>query len=118
MTSPLRAPFTRFEGPQGNAELAEEVRGSGARKAVGELVTCPFCLGPWVATALTAGLTFAPGVARPAMGVFSGWRSPTSCSSATRPRSSAPTPRSTRDLTVALSGSSGSGDASDPGCLR
>jgi uncharacterized protein DUF1360 len=71
VTSPVRAPFTRFEGPQGNAELAEEVRGSGTRKAVGELLTCPFCLGPWVATALTAGLTFAPAVTRPAMGVFS-----------------------------------------------
>jgi hypothetical protein len=71
VTSPLRAPFTRFEGSRGDAELAEEVRGSGPRKAVGELVTCPFCLGPWVATALLAGQTFAPGVARPATTVFS-----------------------------------------------
>lgn len=71
VTSPVRAPFTRFEGSAGNAELTEEVRGSGPRKAVGELVTCPFCLGPWVATALVAGQTFLPGVARPATTVFS-----------------------------------------------
>ena len=71
VTSPVRAPFTRFEGSAGNAELTEEVRGSGPRKAIGELVTCPFCLGPWVATALVAGQTFLPGVARPATMVFS-----------------------------------------------
>ena len=39
VTSPLRAPFTRFEGSAGDAELAETVTGTGARKAVGELVT-------------------------------------------------------------------------------
>ena len=60
VTSPMRAPFTRFQGADGDAELREEVRGQGGRKAVGELVSCPFCLAPWVVTALSAGLTFAP----------------------------------------------------------
>ena len=60
ITSPLRAPFARFAGTSGEAELAEEVRGSGARKAIGELVTCPFCLGQWVATALAFGLVLTP----------------------------------------------------------
>lgn len=60
VTSPLRAPFTRFAGTSGEAELAEEVRGQGPRKAVGELVTCPFCLGQWVATAFAFGLVLAP----------------------------------------------------------
>ncbi|MFJ9847052.1 DUF1360 domain-containing protein [Kitasatospora sp. NPDC101155] len=64
VTSPLRAPFTRFEGTTGPAELAEDVRGTGARKAVGELVTCPFCTGLWVATACTAGSIFAPHATR------------------------------------------------------
>jgi hypothetical protein len=64
VTSPLRAPFTRFKGTQGPAELEEEVRGSGARKAIGEMVTCPFCLGLWVATAVTAGSVFAPRATR------------------------------------------------------
>ncbi|MCQ4079351.1 DUF1360 domain-containing protein [Streptomyces sp. RB6PN25] len=50
VTSPLRAPFTRFEGTTGPAELAEQVRGRGTRKAIGELLTCPFCTSLWVAT--------------------------------------------------------------------
>src|SRR5579871_4420410 len=58
--SPLRAPFTRYAGVSGEAELAEEVRGHGLKKAVGELVTCPFCLGQWVATLFWGGLVLAP----------------------------------------------------------
>ncbi|GAA4883181.1 DUF1360 domain-containing protein [Kitasatospora terrestris] len=64
VTSPLRAPFTRFQGASGPAELDEDVRGSGVRKAVGELVTCPFCTGLWVATAITVGSLFAPRATR------------------------------------------------------
>ncbi|MFE6746439.1 DUF1360 domain-containing protein [Kitasatospora purpeofusca] len=64
VTSPLRAPFTRFEGTSAPAELKEEVRGTGARKAVGELVTCPFCVGLWAATACTAGSVLAPRATR------------------------------------------------------
>lgn len=71
VTSPLRAPFTRFSGTSGPAELAEEVRGHGLRKAVGELVTCPFCLGQWVATAFMFGLVFAPRPTRMMAGIFS-----------------------------------------------
>src|ERR671920_1586676 len=38
VTSPIRAPFTRFQGPAGPAEVAEEVREHGGVKhAVGEL---------------------------------------------------------------------------------
>ena len=70
VTSPLRAPFTRFAGTSGPAELAEEVRGTGLRKAVGELVTCPFCVGEWVATGLTAGLVLAPRATRAVAAVF------------------------------------------------
>jgi len=46
------------------------VRGSGARHAVGELVTCPFCTSIWVATGFTAGLIFAPRTARITAGTF------------------------------------------------
>jgi hypothetical protein len=66
VTSFLRAPFTRFKGQAGEAELAEEVRGTGPRHGIGELLTCPFCLGPWFAGAFVAGFTFAPGAARAA----------------------------------------------------
>ena len=64
VTSPLRAPFTRYSGTSGPAELAEEARGHGVRHAVGELITCPFCTGQWVATAYAAGMIFAPDATR------------------------------------------------------
>ena len=70
VTSPLRAPFTTFDGTSGEAELAEQVRGSGPRKAIGELVTCPFCLGQWVATGFVFGLVLAPRPTRLAASVF------------------------------------------------
>lgn len=60
ITSVLRAPFTRYEKPAGVAEVQETVRGNGVRHAVGELMTCPFCSGVWIAGALTAGLVLAP----------------------------------------------------------
>ena len=61
VTAPLRAPFTRFTGPGGPAEVQEEVRAEhGVRHSIGELMTCPFCLDVWVATAFTAGLVLAP----------------------------------------------------------
>jgi hypothetical protein len=71
VTSPLRAPFTRYVGPQGNAELHEEVRGSGVRHAVGELLTCPFCLAQWIATGLGTGLVLAPRPTRLVAGIMS-----------------------------------------------
>jgi uncharacterized protein DUF1360 len=64
VASPLRAPFTKFEGPSGPGELNESVEGTGATKATGELITCPFCLDQWVATAFLAGLVLAPRVTR------------------------------------------------------
>ncbi len=60
VTSALRAPFTQFQEPAGSGEVNESPRGSGFRKAVGELLTCPFCVGQWVASALAFGLVFAP----------------------------------------------------------
>lgn len=70
VTSPLRAPFTMFEGTAGPAELAEEPVGSGEEKAIGELVTCPFCAEVWVGTGLTAGLVFLPRLTRMVMSTF------------------------------------------------
>jgi hypothetical protein len=66
VTSPLRAPFTRYAEPAGAAELNEEVRdhGSSLRHGIGELITCPFCLAVWVATGLTGGLLLAPRLTR------------------------------------------------------
>jgi hypothetical protein len=70
VTSPLRAPVTRYTGPSGPAELAEEVRGTGAKHAFGELITCPFCLSQWVATAGIFGLVAAPRTTRAIASTF------------------------------------------------
>ncbi|MCM3920816.1 DUF1360 domain-containing protein [Frankia sp. AiPs1] len=71
VTSPLRAPFTRFRGQSGPAELAEDARESnGARHSLGELLTCPFCAAQWVATGFVFGLVVAPRFTRLAASVF------------------------------------------------
>lgn len=70
VTSPLRAPFTRYQGTAGPAELSEEVRGTGAQKAVGELISCPFCLSVWVATGFAAGLIYLPRTTRLVIGTL------------------------------------------------
>lgn len=64
LLSPVRAAFTRYEEPAGEGELNESVRGHGIRHAIGELISCPFCLGVWVATGLVGGLALAPRLAR------------------------------------------------------
>ena len=64
VTSPLRAPFTRYEEPAGEGEVNESVRGTGVQHAVGELLTCPFCLAVWISGGLTAGLVLAPRATR------------------------------------------------------
>lgn len=47
-----RAPFTRFEGDAPGPEVDESPRGDGLRRRVGELITCPFCIGQWAGSAL------------------------------------------------------------------
>jgi hypothetical protein len=70
VTSPLRAPFTEFEEAAGSSELNESARGEGFRHTVGELLTCPFCLGQWIGTSYVAGLVLAPRAARTWATVF------------------------------------------------
>ena len=64
VTSPLRAPFTELEGKGGPAELEESSRGKGARRAIGELLICPYCLGLWVVALFAFGLVLAPRLTR------------------------------------------------------
>jgi hypothetical protein len=70
VTSPLRAPFTRYVGPQGPAELQEEARPEDGKNTLGELVTCPFCTSVWVVSTLTAGQLLWPRATRTAMGAL------------------------------------------------
>ena len=62
----MRAPFTEFAGA-GRCQRApvEHARGDhGVRHTIGELLTCPFCLGVWTGTAYVAGLALAPRATR------------------------------------------------------
>jgi hypothetical protein len=60
VTEPLRQPFTETKEDESGAGETVEARGTGARKALGELMTCPTCIGTWAAAALVYGLRIAP----------------------------------------------------------
>ena len=64
ITAFVRAPFTELEGRGGPAELEERPRGSGLRRAFGELLVCPYCLGLWASGGFHVGLLFAPRATR------------------------------------------------------
>ena len=64
VTSFLRAPFTQFQEDSGQGEVEERPYGEGLREAVGELVSCPYCLAQWVATGFTLGLVSNPRLTR------------------------------------------------------
>jgi hypothetical protein len=64
VTAVVRAPFTQFEEASGEGEVNDSPRGDGVKHAVGELLTCPFCLSVWVATAFAFGLVLAPRATR------------------------------------------------------
>lgn len=70
VTSPARAPFTHFEGASAPGEVKEKVVATGMQKAVGELLTCPFCMDQWIASGFVTGLAAAPRVTRFAASVF------------------------------------------------
>ena len=71
VTSPLRVPFTELEEPGGPGEVEERSRGQGARKAIGELLICPYCLGLSVVAAFAIGLLFIPRLTRFLAAIFS-----------------------------------------------
>ncbi|MEU6811601.1 DUF1360 domain-containing protein [Streptomyces sp. NPDC046831] len=64
VTSFLRAPFTRRAEELPAGEVTDEPRGTGVRRAVGDLVSCPFCVSVWVAGALVGGYACWPRATR------------------------------------------------------
>ena len=68
--SPLRAPFTELEKKESPKKVDERPRGQGLRRSVGELLTCQFCLGVWVASFFTYGFVLLPRVSRLVAAVF------------------------------------------------
>lgn len=63
VTSWVRAPVTRDEE-------AQEPEREGMARALGELVTCPYCIGLWVSAGLTAALAVRPRETRLVTTVF------------------------------------------------
>ncbi len=70
VTSPLRAPFTEFQKLESPTDVEEKPRGKGLRRALGELMTCEFCMGQWLAAFFTYGLLLTPAVTRLVGAIF------------------------------------------------
>jgi hypothetical protein len=64
ITGVLRAPFVDYIRSAGAGEVEEEPRGRGIQRGIGNLISCPYCMGPWCATALAFGFVFAPRATR------------------------------------------------------
>jgi hypothetical protein len=71
VTSPFRAPFTRYQEELGYGEVKERARGTGLRMGVGELLTCNYCADPWVGLGLLYGLKYLPRPTRAFLDLFS-----------------------------------------------
>ena len=70
ITSPLRAPFTELQEKQSPKRVDEKPRGNGLRRSLGELLTCQFCVGQWVAAFFAYGLVLFPAATRLAGAIF------------------------------------------------
>lgn len=57
---PYRAPFTETVPDPTGAGDTVQPRGTGWRRALGELICCPICAGTWISAILTYGLELAP----------------------------------------------------------
>lgn len=64
VTAPLREPFTETKPDAYGAGENVEAEGTGPRKAIGELISCPDCVAVWAAALLVYGLQAAPGPTR------------------------------------------------------
>ena len=67
-----RAPFAEVvPHDSGAGEAAQARPGTGIKRAIGELITCPVCNGTWIAAGLVYGLNLAPKFTRTLMTVMS-----------------------------------------------
>jgi hypothetical protein len=70
VTSTIRAPFTTFQDDAVPGEVDEAARGHGLRRAIGELLICPYCLSLWLAAGFIGGQAVAPRSTRWVAGTF------------------------------------------------
>lgn len=73
VTAFLRAPFVTYKGPAAASEIEEQPRGEGWQRALGNLLTCPYCVAQWVSAGFAYGFILAPRTTRFAAGVFSAY---------------------------------------------
>jgi hypothetical protein len=57
---PFRMPFTRVVEDNSGEGKTVIPRGNGFRQAIGQLISCPICVGTWAAALLTAALLVFP----------------------------------------------------------
>lgn len=71
VAEPLRAPFTETE-PDAYGTAEDVVpEGTGVRRALGELLSCPICTGTWISAGLVYGLHVAPRLTRVFLAIMS-----------------------------------------------
>jgi Protein of unknown function (DUF1360) len=70
ITGIIRAPFVKYIRSTGAGEVEEEPLGRGIQRGIGHLISCPYCMAPWCATALAFGFVFAPRMTRFFAGIF------------------------------------------------
>ena len=69
VAAPLRAPFVQTVDDD-DGGLVDEATGVGMQRAVGQLLTCPMCVGQWACAALMVGTLYAPRATRTVASVF------------------------------------------------
>ena len=60
VAAPLREPFTTTQPDASGAGQTVVAAGRGTRRVFGELMSCPICIGTWVAAGLVYGLHLLP----------------------------------------------------------
>jgi hypothetical protein len=61
---PFRAPFTKTVPDKSGVGKTVISRGTGVRCSIGQLISCPICIGTWIAAGLVYGLYTFPGPTR------------------------------------------------------
>jgi hypothetical protein len=69
VAAPLRAPFTATVADD-DGELVDKATGTGMQRAVGQLLTCPKCVGQWACASFVLGTIWAPRPTRALESVF------------------------------------------------
>jgi hypothetical protein len=60
VTQAIREPFAEVKEAGTGSEIIPAPRGKGLRRAIGELLSCPFCASVWIGTAASLSYALAP----------------------------------------------------------